>query len=493
LDSRSIHVLKTLSLPDRFENLRQVVGDRVAELLVEPGEATLTAFRRAARSIGARGEGLFAPIVAASGTGKTTLASSLSGFLPDLYAPTVTYTGPLDYDSLNRVVEIAREKMPADDSRALPINVDHRESAPPSPPELAAIKRFLRAPSLGARVILVWPEVSSEIAAEVSHDYEKVAGESAVRLPIIIDGPPRAAWQDITSHTLQLVNGLVSIEDLGISPRDYDPEQFQTIGALMRRISNDFTALVDDMLAATLRPLSLAVVYASESYNAGVLSQLTSGTRYGLLDTQALISATPNSVIGRWWTSRRGLLTQTILKLNARAFCLPPATAVTVLRACGPAEVAADLEALGVTRQSASGVHQYIGRSDFGKYLAGSTSGAYEARGRPAANARAAIALLAGKGFTYGRDKSLNQAMLDGLKVFLEREQVEYADAGAETQLSFCPLIPDNFIDRGADILCVEYTWRAGDFLGSSHRSEAGQYALTKLKNYAVALGWAQD
>ena len=83
--------------------------------------------------------------------------------------------------------------------------------------------------------------------------------------------------------------------------------------------------------------------------------------------------------------------------------------------------------------------------------------------------------------------------MLDGLKVFLEREQVEYADAGAETQLSFCPLIPDNFIDRGADILCVEYTWRAGDFPGSSHRSEAGQYALTKLKNYAVALGWAQD
>ena len=325
MDHPDVHVLRTLSLPDRFENLKQAVGDRVAELLVEPSAATLSAFRLAARGITARGEGLFVPVVAASGSGKTTLASSLSGFLPAVYASTVAYSGSIEYADLNSVVQRARESLPADDNRILPINVDHRESAPPDARELATIKRFLRAPSLGMSTILIWPEVDNEIAGQIAHAYTQVAGEPAIPLPVAVEGPDRAAWQDITTHTLLLVNQVPSIEDLGVSPASYSPSEFGTIGAFMRKVSNDFTALVDEMLASTQRPLSMAILYASESYNPGVLSQLTSGTKYGLLDSQALIAATPNSTIGRWWASHRGLLTQTILKLNAHAFCLPPA------------------------------------------------------------------------------------------------------------------------------------------------------------------------
>ena len=152
-----------------------------------------------------------------------------------------------------------------------------------------------------------------------------------------------------------------------------------------------------------------------------------------------------------------------------------------------------DLEDLGVSRQTPHTLSKYVARSDFGKFLAGSGASAYEARGRPAEDARAAMQVLAEKGFTYGRDKGLNEAMLDGIRVFMDKEGVSSPANGFEKQLDFCPLIPDNFIDRGDDILCVEYTWRAGDFLGTSHRSEVASYALTKLKNYAVALGWAQD
>lgn len=460
---------------------------------MDPGEDTLKAFRRAATSVRARNEGAFAPVVAQSGAGKTTLASSLSGFLPDLYGPTVAYSGPVDYEALNTTVARVREKLPADDARIIPINLDHRESAPPDGRELATIKRFLRAPSLGVGTILIWPEVAPELAADIARAFGRIAGEYAFEVPIVVQGPGREAWRDITSHTLQLVNQVPSIEELGLSPRDYDPSGFPTIGAFMRRISNDFTALVDGLLASTQRPLSLVILYASESYNAGVLSQLTSGAKYGLLDSQALISATPNSVIGRWWASHRGLLTQTILKLNARAYCLPPAMSVAVLRAYGPREIVDDLEALGVSRRPPGGVHQYLARSDFGKFLAGSDAAAYEARGRPAEDARAAMSVLAEKGFTYGRDKSLNQAMIEGTRAFLDKEGVTYVEAGSERQLDFCPLIPDNFVDRGEDILCVEYTWRAGDFLDSSKRSVVAQYALNKLKNYAVALGWANE
>jgi hypothetical protein len=50
--------------------------------------------------------------------------------------------------------------------------------------------------------------------------------------------------------------------------------------------------------------------------------------------------------------------------------------------------------------------------------------------------------------------------------------------------------MPDNHLDIGERVLCVEYMWRSGDALDSSRRSEAAQYALEKLHNYAVNLGW---
>jgi energy-coupling factor transporter ATP-binding protein EcfA2 len=493
MDNQRLHILKTLSLPDRYERLRERLGDRVAELIVQPSPETLAEFRRAASSINIRGEGMLVPLSATSGSGKTTLANSLTIFFPDAYTPTEIYTGEINYNSMNEVVKQARKEFSHDDRRIIPINIDHREGYPPTTSELSTIKRFLRAPSLGSRSIVVWPETDSGIAQEISEDYISIAGESVIGLPVSVRGPDPETWQDITLHTLKLSNPVPAVDELGISPYDYVPAKFENIGSFMRRISNDFAKYLDELLRATKTPLNLVIVYVSESYDAGVLSQLSSGAEYGLLDSHALLSATPGSMIGRWWSDRRGLLTQTIYKLNAHGFCLPPAASVAILRAYGPPDIIADLKSAGVGKRPPSRIHKYISRTDIGKYLVGDDTSAYETRGKPPEDAREAIALLASNNrFVHAKDKSLNAAMLDALRVYLEKSEIPFVSLTNEKKLGFCELIPDNAIETEQEVICLEYTWRSRDFLSSAKRSAVAQYALRKLKNYAVKLGWAK-
>jgi hypothetical protein len=42
------------------------------------------------------------------------------------------------------------------------------------------------------------------------------------------------------------------------------------------------------------------------------------------------------------------------------------------------------------------------------------------------------------------------------------------------------------------EILCIEYTWRRSEFLGTNNRAGVAEYVLKKLKNYAVALRWVE-
>ena len=80
--------------------------------------------------------------------------------------------------------------------------------------------------------------------------------------------------------------------------------------------------------------------------------------------------------------------------------------------------------------------------------------------------------------------------MKDTWTEFFSQESLPFDDITAEKKLSFCPIIPDNAIFNNDSVICLEYTWRNGDYLISRHRSEIAQYVLTKLKNYARELGW---
>lgn len=497
MDSSKLHLLKQLQLPDRYERLSEILGPEVVRILVNPDASDAESLQTAALSIKSRGEGLFVPVYGESGAGKTTLASSLTTFYPVLFAPSVQHKGPVTYDALLATIQMAKAALPANDQRIIPINNDHREGAPPSKAELAEIKRFLRAPSPGARSIVLWPETDRAIAQQISNDFLKIAGEVSISLPLVASGPPRAIWPQIVKNTLELVNEVSDLTALGVDPASYDQNAFETIGKFMRKISIDFDRNVQQLITSTQIPISLVIAFVSESSDAGVLEKLCNSSRLGLLDASALLAATPSSAIGKWWSSRRGLLVQTILRLNAHAFSLGPSASISALRQFGPEDLRKDLVSLSLTAPGPKLLHQTLRRSDLGKFLLGTLSSSTEDRGTPSNTSTAAFQLMAERGFTYGADKSLNKAMSDAWQAFFSAEGRPVENAAAEKALSFCQLCPDNALyfseEEERSVICIEYTWRKGDFLGTQNKSTAASYILEKLRNYARELGWSVE
>jgi len=488
-----IHLLKQITLPARFGNLYEAVGPDVTKLLVRPKTETASELETASLAINAKGEGLFLPLYGNTGKGKTTLARSLGIFFSSSFSRTIDYTGEISYGKLNEVVEEERKCQDANSNKIVPINFDHRESNPPSDKELSEIKRFLRSPSLGARSIVLWPETSLDRAKKISKKYVDMAGKPAIDIPLEVEGPPRGTWEEIALNTLELVNNLSEVEELGVNPRNYDPDKYRSIGEYLGDIANDLATTTAKLIRETRKPLTLVINFVTGSHTAGVLSQLTNNDRFGLLDGRALVSATSNSRIGKWWKERMSLLTRTIYTLDAHAFSLPPASSVSILRTYGDEEVKSQLREMDIAGSGPKKVVRDFSRTDVGKYLLGEERSTFEGRGKPPEKSTPAFNLLAETGFTHGRDKDLNHALRRGVEVFCESKEVDFSNIKSEKELDFCSIIPDNSIHRSNEVVCLEYTWRKGSFLEGGNRATAAGYILKKLRSYARELDWTSD
>jgi hypothetical protein len=446
-----------------------------------------------AMAIRTRDEGLFVPVSGPSGTGKTTLADNLTYFLPNAFAPTLAHQGLVEFAALHQTATEHIQRRRASDDRVLPFNIDHREATPPTDAELAELKRFLRSPDLPVRPIVLWPDTSLDNCSAMAVRFERIAGPSPVPLPVQLEGPPRRAWTDIAINTLRLVNQVESLEDLGIDPRMYSPEDFNTIGDFLRRISTDFDDRIFQLQKDTQKPITIVFVFVSESQEPGVLSQLTSSSRYGLVDPHAMLGVTPESEFGRWWDLRRGLLTRAVIQLSAHALSLPPSASIGILRRYGDDAVRKLLAERGIKQPGVGRVNRDIERSDVGRFLANDAIRAYEARGTPAAQSVAAYAAVAMSGLVFGRDKELNGACAQAIEEYLRYRGIGFDRVTSEKVLDFCGLVPDNAIYTQDQVVCLEYAWRKGNNLASANRAATAQYILKKLRDYVRQLGWTTD
>lgn len=485
------HILSQLVLPDRYERLRDHLGSEVANILVQPSKDNVVALRALADEVKTRREGVLVPLYGQTGVGKTTFVMNASQWVPSEFGPSLQYEGNLEFEALTKAITDFVKDLPADNRKIIPINIDHRENNPPNDSELATLKRFLRTNSANTPVIIFWPETDLNTAKGLSERYVGIAGATSVELPIICQGPSRETWQDIARHTLALANNVNNLEELGVDAYDYAPTDYHTLGSFLRKISQDFNKQVQQLRAELERPVSVVIIFASESSDPGILTQLTSVAHYGFLDAHALISVTSQSVIGKWWNERRGLLTRSIVQLNASALCLPPTAASSCIR--NFTESMQLFDEAGYRRYGPARGVRDLGRCDVGKFLKDFPMSRFEARGTPGDDATAAFQLLAETGFNLGKDKKLNQIMSVGISALLDDASIPYSKITSETKLEFCPLIPDNAIYLEDRVQCIEYTWRKGQFLGSGNRSTVAQYILIKLQNYARELGWVQN
>lgn len=492
-----LHILERLKLPSRFEPLKDLIGPSVVKVLVDPGEQEGT-IRRLVIGCRNANEGFFWPLLGKPGVGKTTLAQNLSFFFPKDFAPTLLYRGPVTRDSLAEGVTEHRDSFPADDRRILPINVDHREKDAPNDAELAVLKSFLRETVGGSPNLIIWPTTDDRVARDMADRFKKITGSPFIEIPHQVAGPPKETWRDTVLNTMALCNSLPpeEIRELGVDPNDYEVSRFHTIGDLMKQISIDFSANLATLLGSLSRQVSLVVVFPSESLDRGVLTEFTHGNEPGLLDSHALLKACPKSRIGKWWSDRRGALTQTIFRSNARCYWVSPAATVSVLRRYGPDPVRKILSDMGIGVRSPADIRSYLERSDLGKFLLGETESRYVTQGRPPAEARDALAFVgADYGYGSGRDKQLNAAMARGIEDLLDGQDLPPGeDRTVMSEVATVPpIIPDASITQGSSITCIEFAWRSGDALASGNRSEIAQYILTKLKNYSLDLGWVSE
>jgi hypothetical protein len=184
-----VHILARLQLPSRYESLAAAVGHELARVLVEPAPEVRRKFEDAAAGARAQGRGVFAPLAARSGTGKSTLSANLSHWFGSSFTPTATVRGSIDSATLTATAEDILRDLPASEPRLVPIAIEDREFAAPTDLELAQIKSFLRTPT-GSRTLVLWLETDAARAEEISRRFVAAAGMSPIDLPLYAQGPP---------------------------------------------------------------------------------------------------------------------------------------------------------------------------------------------------------------------------------------------------------------------------------------------------------------
>lgn len=408
-------------------------------------------------------------------------------FKPRLYPEK---SDSIDIVSLREIEEQHKKSDQTKSSKILPIIIDHRESDAPNSQEISVLKRFLRTSDI--KCIILWLTTNRKLANQMAEMIEEIAGLSPIELPLIFLGPPHSEWQDITLNTMIISNGIQDIADLGINPKDYSVDKSRTIGEFIRNISNEFNKNRLRLIRETRKPISLIVVFVTNSQDPGILGSLTNSNKYGLIEGQALLQSSPNSEVGRWWKERVSLLTRTILQLNARMTFISPTASVNALRTYLDDETSEKLTNSRIERKNPSTIARDLARTDFYKHIVGKQVGAFENRGSPPEKSVAAFKSISeARGFTYGKDKTYNAAIAKSLEDTFRIEKHTYINMRVEQKLhETIPLIPDTYIETEEVYTCIEYAWRKGDFLTKSNRSSIAQYALEKLRSYATELGW---
>lgn len=466
---------ETLFVPDRFENLRDA-GSGALRSVVYAVEDSLDLIDARFRDLAAAGRGGLAVLRGEPGVGKSTFLDTVGLFREGV----VTERVPQGEDIGTSLAAIG----PTTSPRILVIEgrealLDVSNSALEA--SMHAINTFVRSKS-GVDTLVVWPSNKEDLAEALVELGNSLGGDALLGIddPIMrFAGPPRSTYVSIAERTVAALNEGASLAALGISAVDADQlaAQSRTVGSFLSRIRSRLLhngARVRKLLKAEQFRL-WTVVIAGNDPEGDVAALTRGGLAYA--DIDRLMTSTGANIVKELKKEPDTLgILGTVL--DAKILHLDMLAALAIARTYASDDLRGKMKTLGMSVSKDVRANERVTSSELGLILAGESLGTRKRGGKPGGGTKTAFEGLAS--IARQDDGMLNRAVGAALVGAGLVDSYE-AEKSLGTSLKYDS---DLFVLRNGEPIRIEIMWRT-----NAGRADIANYVLSKLGNYAKAIG----
>jgi hypothetical protein len=464
-----------LNVPDRFEMIRST-GTGTLRSLISPVTESLEALDERFMDLRAARRGGFVVLRGEPGAGKSTFLDTIHLFRDGVVTERVAQDEDIT-DRLRALGESTDARVVVVEGREALLDV----TEPALEASMHAINTFVRSPQ-GQSTLVVWPTNTDPLMDSLTSLGTRLGGKALMGHDggvLRFDGPPQSSFTEIAERTVAALNDGASLSALGIS-EDRAREMASTeatIGDYLGSIRGELIrndAKVKKLLKSEQFRLWVVVVAGNDVE--GDVAALTRGG-FAYADIDRLVNSTGANIVQELKKHPDDLgILGTVL--DVKIIHLDVFTALAIARQHAGDKLRDLMKAEGLSASKDRQADSRLVSSELGLILAGKSLGTRRRGIKPGGNTKTAFEGLAR--IARNDDGLLNRAIGEGI--------VTAGLAGSfETEKPLGTALKydsDIYVVRGNQPIRIEVMWRT-----NSGRAEIANYVLTKLGNYAKAIG----
>ena len=480
---------KDLVLPNRYERLSVSATEPNLRKIIRPVTDALKEFDDYFQRVQSTQQGLFVPLAAPSGMGKSTFLSTLPFFRSKIQVRSIREDAPLE----DIFQELGRLHKDTADAELVVVVIEGRES----PQELeavrlrtamASINRWVRS-ATGRHTVVVWNCVSTETAKLLAATAQEIGGSSLSwdRKPVLsYSGPAKSEWLSIVKGTVALLNAGATPEEYGITAEDLEKtiKDKQRIGDVLSECQSLWQERAREVEArlTSITPVRMWVVLAVQSSEiAQEVAALTRGVS-NVIDIDRVLAASDTNE-SRFLRERIGQAGIAATMLDLRLVFVSPVAWLKIVTTHMDGPLSGSLGQKGFKRYGGSKTaDQLLKESQLWCLLNDLPYSIQLKRGRRPDDGGALAQFNTLVQHAVTRDGDLNRCLGRALEAAGILGTVDYGKPRAGAW----QVHPDISVATTQFELCLEVMWRAGD----ARQGAIAGYVCDKLKSYVQNLGF---